>query len=136
MGTSMLRRSGREISWLSAGVRRHIPGEVVLFLRDGRLFAHRVMRASGSQLITVATPARPRRADAGLGSAGVVVEIIRDGTRSVPARPPSAAQRMAALAIRRSGGLPAGAAMAQRADAAQAAPSRNTGAVESPEQVE
>jgi hypothetical protein len=82
------------------------PGEIVLFLRYRRLFAHRVMRASGSQLITRgdALPDRdaPVRASEVLG---VVVEIIRDGSRSVPARPPSAAQRMAALAIRRSGAV-------------------------------
>jgi signal peptidase I len=77
--------------------------EIVLFLRYGRLFAHRVLRKTGSALITrgdaLPDPDPPVRASELLG---VVVAVIRDGSHQLPARTPSLMQRMAALAIRRS----------------------------------
>lgn len=78
-------------------------GEIVLFTRYGRLFAHRVVRASGSELITRgdALPDRDPRLRAS-EVLGVVEGIIRDGSHPVPALRPSLAQKIAALAIRRS----------------------------------
>jgi len=79
------------------------PHDIVLFLRYGRLFAHRVVRTTESELVTrgdaLTDRDPPLRASEVLG---VVVGIIRDGPRLIPVRAPSAAQRMAALAIRRS----------------------------------
>jgi hypothetical protein len=65
--------------------------------------AHRVVRTLGSELITRGD-ALPDKDPPLLASEalGVVAEIIRDGSPPVPARPPSLAQRVAAVAIRRS----------------------------------
>ncbi len=78
-------------------------GDVVLFLRDGRLFAHRVVRITQTELITrgdaLADRDPPVRASEVLG---LVVEVIRDGSHPLPAAPPSYRQRIVAFAIRRS----------------------------------
>jgi len=78
-------------------------GEIALFLRYGRLFAHRVLRTTGAQLITrgdaLPDSDPPVRASEVLG---VVVGIIRDGSGLVPAPPPSYWQRIVAFAIRHS----------------------------------
>jgi len=82
---------------------RPSPGDIVIFTRYGRLFAHRVVRANGWELITRgdALPDRdpPLRKSEVLG---VVVGIRRDGVRRVPLRPPSLGQKIVALAVRRS----------------------------------
>jgi signal peptidase len=77
--------------------------DIVLFFRYGRLFAHRVVRNSGAELITrgdaLSDLDPPLLASELLG---VVTTVIRNGSRRLPARPPSIAQRIAAHAIRRS----------------------------------
>lgn len=79
------------------------PGDIVLFLRHRRLFAHRVVRATQSEVITRgdALPDRdpPVRASEVLG---VVVRIIRDDSHPVSPAPPSYWHRFVAFAIRRS----------------------------------
>jgi signal peptidase len=104
MGTSMLPALWpRDVLVVRGGAETPAVNEIVLFLRYGRLFAHRVVRKTGSQLITRgdALPDLdpPVRASELLG---VVVAVIRDGARQLPPRPPSIVHRMAALAIRRS----------------------------------
>jgi hypothetical protein len=107
MGTSMLPalRPG-DILIIRARLAAPSPGDIVVFMRQGRLFAHRVVRVGKSQLITRgdALPGRdpPLRGSEALG---VVAGIIRDGAQPLPARPPSIAQRVAALAFRHSAAL-------------------------------
>ncbi|GEM_PF-3053928 len=104
MGTSMLPalRPG-DVLVVRGGSEHPAVNEIVLFLRYGRLFAHRVLRKIGADLITrgdaLPDPDPPVRAAELLG---VVVAVIRDGSRQLPAGPPSIAQRMAAAAMRRS----------------------------------
>jgi signal peptidase I len=104
MGTSMLPALWPgDILVIRALVITPSSGNIVLFLRQGRLFAHRVVRAVGSELITRgdALPDLdpPVRVSEVLG---VVAEIVRDGSQPVAARAPSLTQRVAALAVRRS----------------------------------
>ncbi len=104
MGTSMLPALWPgDILVIRGGAGAPCTGEIVLFLRYRRLFAHRVVRATESKVITRgdALPDRdpPVRASEVLG---VVVRIIRDDSRPVSAAPPSYWQRIFAFAIRRS----------------------------------
>lgn len=79
-------------------------GKVVLFLRDGRLFAHRVVASSGEKLITRgdAVPDCDRPVSAA-ELIGVVAGIIRDdGTMRVVISVPSIRDRVVAFAVRHS----------------------------------
>jgi signal peptidase I len=78
-------------------------GDIVLFLRYRRLFAHRVVRTTESELITRGDALPDRDPPMPVAEVlGVVVRIIRDDSRPVSAAPPSFRQRMVAFAIRRS----------------------------------
>ena len=104
MGTSMLPALWPgDILVIRAGAAAPAIGDIVLFLRYRRLFAHRVVRITESEVITRgdALPDRdpPVRASEVLG---VVVRIIRGDSRPVSAAPPSYRQRLVALAIRHS----------------------------------
>ncbi len=81
-------------------------GEIVLFLRYGRLFAHRVVRTMESELITRGDALPDRDPPVHLSEVlGVVVGVIRDGPELVPVAPPSYLQALVAFAIRRSEAL-------------------------------
>jgi signal peptidase len=78
-------------------------GDIVLFLRYGRLFAHRVVRKSGAELITRGDALSYRDPPVQASELlGLVVQITREGAGQFPARSLSITQRIAALAIRRS----------------------------------
>ncbi len=81
-------------------------GEIVLFLRYGRLFAHRVVRTMESELITRGDALPDRDPPVHLSELlGVVVGVIRDGSALVPVTPPSLWQALVAFAVRRSEAL-------------------------------
>jgi hypothetical protein len=79
------------------------PGEIVLFSRDRRLFAHRVLKSSGSAVLTCgdtlpyADPVVPE--DELLGR---VAAIVRDGKCFQPGKKLSASQRAVAGLVRSS----------------------------------
>lgn len=78
-------------------------GEIVLFIRDGRLFAHRAMKTDGSAVVTRgdALPyTDPVVADGEL--LGRVAYIVRDGRRIQPKKRLSATQRAIAGIVRSS----------------------------------
>jgi signal peptidase I len=78
-------------------------GSVVLFLRDGRLFAHRVFGRSGAQLITCGDSVP--HCDAPMAVAdvlGTVAGLVREGKSERPVPSRTLTQRMAASAIGRS----------------------------------
>ena len=79
------------------------PGDVVLYIRQRRLFAHRVISRSGAHLITqgdgMAQPDPPVAADELLGK---VVKVIRRGETMRHALKPGLPARMAAALFRRS----------------------------------
>jgi signal peptidase I len=78
-------------------------GDIVLFMREGRLFAHRVVERGNGQLITrgdaVMDSDPPLSAAQALGR---VTAIIRDSGIERPRCPPSIRQRLITLLIRRS----------------------------------
>ena len=87
-GSSMLPaiRPGDVISVRAGDPHDARPGEVVLFTREGRLFAHRVVRRSSGALVTrgdaLADCDRPVQRDEFVG----IVESVARGGRSFPAR--------------------------------------------------
>lgn len=91
----------------NAGVSRQVArGDIVLFRRDGRLFAHRVVTVasdSGSEQIVTRGDGMPH-ADSPLDSSdvlGKVSRIFRDGESRKPSVRLSLSQRAVAAAIRR-----------------------------------
>jgi len=103
MGTSMLPALWPGDILVVRGGLPVTPGDVVLFMRCGRLFAHRLVRHSAGELITrgdaLAHCDPPVQVSELLG---VMVGVVRRGLGRLPARSPSVVQRLAALAIRRS----------------------------------
>jgi signal peptidase I len=78
-------------------------GSVVLFLREGRLCAHRVVGRSSAQLITCGDAVPDCDAPVAVADVlGVVTGLIREGESERPPGLPSVAQAMTALAIRHS----------------------------------
>ena len=104
MGTSMLPALWPgDILVIRGGAPAPTCGDIVLFLRWRRLFAHRVVRATQSQLITRGDALRRRDPPVPPSDVlGVVVRIIRNDSSPISATPPSYWQRMLAFAIRRS----------------------------------
>lgn len=101
-GSSMLPaiRPGDVITVRRCGHEGASPGEVVLFCREGRFFAHRVVARAGEALITrgdaIAVPDAPVLPDELLGK---VVATERGG-RPLGARP-TGLERLAAGVFRR-----------------------------------
>ncbi len=103
-------RPGEILQIHSVQPNRISPGDVVLFMRYGRLFAHRVVGRGAGWLVTrgdAVSDCDPPLADSEV--LGVVTGIIRgrdfdanDGAAFQPLEAPSLAQRMVAFAIRRS----------------------------------
>jgi len=87
-------------------VRRHVigdltPGEVVLFRRDGKLTAHRIMRISGEYLITRGDSAPANDPPVRMSElVGRVEGILRDGRPVAPGN--SIWRSVAAWTMRRS----------------------------------
>lgn len=73
-------------------------GSVVLFLRNGRLFAHRVVGRYGGQLITRGDAVPDCDAPVAVADVlGIVAGLIREGEIERPLPPPSLVKRMAAF---------------------------------------
>lgn len=79
------------------------PGDIVLYIRQRRLFAHRVISRSGTSLLTqgdgIAEPDPPVTADELLGN---VIEVTRRGKTIRQEPSPSRPARIAAALFRRS----------------------------------
>jgi DNA-directed RNA polymerase subunit H (RpoH/RPB5) len=79
------------------------PGDVVLYIRQSRLFAHRVMSRSGARLVTqgdgVTEPDLPVTANEMLGK---IVRVVRRGRAILHQSKPGLPARMAAILFRRS----------------------------------
>lgn len=84
---------------------RIVPDDIVLYFREGRLFAHRVLRTidgSGSACLITQGDALPNK-DAPVSSAellGCVSEIIRNRRRIRPPATPTVATRYTAYLLR------------------------------------
>src|SRR5271170_4820695 len=75
-------------------------GSVVLFLRDGRLFAHRVVGRDGAQLITCGDSVPDCDAPVAVADVlGIVAGLICEGESERTVAPPSLAQRIVAFGI-------------------------------------
>lgn len=81
------------------------PGDIVLYIRQSRLFAHRVVSCTGAHLVTqgdgMAQPDLPVTADELLGR---VMLVVRRGKTVRSALKPTLPARMAAALFRRSAG--------------------------------
>lgn len=79
------------------------PGDIVLYIRQRRLFAHRVISRSGSRLVTqgdgIAEPDVPVTANELLGK---VIRVMRRGNTICHESKPTLPGRMAAVLFRRS----------------------------------
>jgi signal peptidase len=103
MGTSMLPALWPGDILIVRGGLPVTPGEVVLFMRDRRLFAHRVVRHRGGDLITRGDALPHCDPPVQISELlGVMVGVVRHGLGRLPARSPSLTQRIAATAIRHS----------------------------------
>lgn len=79
-------------------------GDIVLFQRDRRLFAHRVTLRDANQQISTRGDSMPQ-ADAPLKNAellGKITFLVRNGRLIVPKRKPSVSERIIAKLVRRS----------------------------------
>jgi len=91
-------------------INRVVPGEVVagdiaLFGRDRRLFAHRVVRSNGAEEFVTRGDSM-RSADAPVAKEdllGKVSFIVRDGKCMEPRKTPRFGERVVAALVRRSG---------------------------------
>ena len=104
-GSSMLPaiRPGDVLLIRRCGVDEPAVGDVVLFERERRLFAHRVVARSGGGLITQGDGVPQRDRCVGAPELlGKVSEVLRGGRRLSMRRKPSISGRMTAAFVRRS----------------------------------